>query len=160
MKGLILTVLFAFLSFTVFAEESFDLYTDSEGKFYVLNTLIENEEPKYFVIEATAGGLAKTAIELADSRLVKLNKVKPIDSPQELQVQQEKMLRAISIQKSETVVPMAISPTAAVASAAINASVSYTYDELGRLTRVTHLNGKKTSYGYDKADNRTSKSVN
>lgn len=159
MKGLMLTVAFSFLSFTVFAEERFDLYTDSEGKFYVLNTLIENEEPKYFLIEATAGGLAKNPIELADARLMQLNKVKPIDNPQELKEQQEQMLSAVSLQESEKLAPMAISSAAAVA-AAINVSVSYTYDELGRLTRVTHLNGKATTYGYDKADNRTSKSVN
>jgi uncharacterized protein RhaS with RHS repeats len=43
--------------------------------------------------------------------------------------------------------------------AALCASASYTYDSLGRLTKVVYSDGAKTStitYSYDAAGNRTS----
>ncbi|ENW93029.1 hypothetical protein F904_02972 [Acinetobacter dispersus] len=33
-------------------------------------------------------------------------------------------------------------------------SVSYTYDNLGRVTKVTYSNGKSITYSYDAAGNR------
>jgi len=52
----------------------------------------------------------------------------------------------------------------AVASAALaNETVTYSYDELGRLTRVSRSgtvnNGVQASYGYDAADNRSNVTV-
>jgi YD repeat-containing protein len=42
------------------------------------------------------------------------------------------------------------------ASAAFAGSASYTYDNLGRLTKVTYSNGVVITYTYDAAGNRTS----
>ncbi len=38
-------------------------------------------------------------------------------------------------------------------------SVSYTYDELGRLSQVTYSNGTVITYTYDTADNRTTQTI-
>ncbi|WP_398467565.1 RHS repeat domain-containing protein [Tardiphaga sp.] len=38
-----------------------------------------------------------------------------------------------------------------------NASISYTYDQRGRLASVTYVNGTTITYSYDNAGNRTSR---
>jgi uncharacterized protein RhaS with RHS repeats len=35
-------------------------------------------------------------------------------------------------------------------------SATYTYDTLGRVKTITYSNGKKVTFNYDKAGNRTS----
>lgn len=47
--------------------------------------------------------------------------------------------------------------------ASASETITYTYDARGRLVQAAHSgtvnNGKSASYGYDKANNRTSKTV-
>jgi YD repeat-containing protein len=47
----------------------------------------------------------------------------------------------------------------AVLQASAQTSVSYTYDNLNRLTEVSYSNGVKVKYTYDALGNRTSKTV-
>lgn len=42
----------------------------------------------------------------------------------------------------------------------IGGTVTYQYDEVGRLKKVTSISGKQTSYEYDDADNRKKKTIN
>ncbi|WP_084645969.1 RHS repeat domain-containing protein [Marinimicrobium agarilyticum] len=46
-----------------------------------------------------------------------------------------------------------------VIAGAVTYETSYEYDALGRLKKVVRPGGKSTSYEYDDADNRTSKSI-
>jgi YD repeat-containing protein len=51
---------------------------------------------------------------------------------------------------------LALLSAAAVPSAAMAAeTTSYTYDALGRLTKVVTMSGRTTEYKYDAANNRT-----
>jgi YD repeat-containing protein len=53
-----------------------------------------------------------------------------------------------------TVAIATVSGIAAVASRSISGTTTYKYDDLGRLVQVTTPSSRKTSYTYDKADNR------
>lgn len=62
----------------------------------------------------------------------------------------------------QTILVAAVSATALISAAAEAAeTITYTYDARGRLVQVAHSgsvnNGVTTSYVYDKANNRTSK---
>jgi len=51
---------------------------------------------------------------------------------------------------------MAAAACAALGLGSAYAGVTYTYDDLGRLTKAAYDNGKEIDYNYDPAGNRTS----
>jgi len=67
------------------------------------------------------------------------------------------------MRKVEKILLAAAGLTAAAAAAVAAETINYSYDARGRLTKVqrsgTVNHNVNTSYGYDKADNRTSKNT-